>query len=295
MCWQLVTQKEWKMRCKGLMASALALAVLSVMWMATPSWAAPAPIPCTGPLGAVEINGNISAGAGCDLSGASVRGNVTVNPGGSLTTRMTLITGNVQGTDAVGVRLERTTSVRGNLRLTDTTGRGAFIEVREGTVNGNVEIEDGLPLAQIFEETVGGNVKILNNSNVGALSSSGLAEIIQSTVGRNVEIGNNSLTGEIETRLLVAGTSVAGNLLLYDNSMTGAVLRNRMFVAGDRIGGNAELLDNITRGPFEGGVPASTVVQFNAVTNILNCAGNELAPIGRENTAEKKLGQCELL
>jgi hypothetical protein len=84
---------------------------------------------CTGALGPVTIYGNVSAGAGCDLSNTTVYGNVTVTPGGSLF-----------------VAPGSTTTINGNLTSTEAT----IIAIEAGTIGGNLEI-DGTPAP--FRET----------------------------------------------------------------------------------------------------------------------------------------------
>jgi hypothetical protein len=275
------------MRSKGLTASALVVAVLFVLTMTTPSWAAD--IPCAGPIGAVEIKGNISAGAGCDLSGATVRGNVSVNPGGNLTTEAgstTVITGNVQSSNATMVFLRGATSVGGNVRLADTRKNN---DVLEGTVTGNVEIDEGGTESLVFGETVGGNVKMLNASLPAFI---GEVAIASSSVGGNVEIGNNSLKSPFGNFVVVSHTTVAGNLRVYTNSSPpvreGRETINSLSVDFNQVGGNAELLNNT-------GFSKEISVEGNTVTNNLVCIGNVLPPKGTANTAKKKLGQCELL
>jgi len=274
------------MRSKGTMASALAVVMLSVMTMAAPSLAAP--IPCTGPLGAVEINGDISAGAGCDLSGATVRGNVTVSPGGSLSTiagSTTVIAGNVESTRATQITLEGATSVRGELQLTGTT---ESIDLNSGTVKGNVEIEDGIANVTVGDgETVDGNVQIQSTSGA-ASGEGGVVVITGSTVGGNVEVADNSLTGSLLNLLAVVESSVAGNLELSNNSATGGSISflNAVLVASNFVGGNAELVSNTS---------GSILVSKNEVTNNLECEANKPPPEGSSNAANEKQGQCEQL
>src|SRR5262245_63817248 len=67
------------------------------------------------------INGDVSAGPGCDLSGVtSVRGSVRVVPGGSLT-----------------IAFGSSISIKGEL----TSWKAAFIDVEGGSIAGNVRIE----------------------------------------------------------------------------------------------------------------------------------------------------------
>jgi hypothetical protein len=259
-------------------------ALASVALMAAPSWAAT--VACTGPTGAVEINGNVSAGPGCDLSGATVKGNVTVNPGGSLSTKAgstTVITGNVESTKATQITLEGATSVGNEARLRGTTEQ---IHLVSGKVNGNLIIEGGVPFLTIETEKVGGNLQVLNTSGA-VLGELGLVGIVASTVGGNLEVANNSLTGAVINDVSVEETSIGGNLTLSNNSATGGGALNRVSVQHNHVGNNALVLNNTAE--------TTTVVLANAVGNNLNCEGNKPPPVGEGNTAAKKLGQCKHL
>jgi hypothetical protein len=235
-----------------------------------------------------------------------VRGDVIVEPGGSLRTReatTTEITGNVEGENAAYVVLLGRALVGGSLRLTGTrevinvgTPGGRTLGV--GSVKGNVEIDRGASEATLFHETVGGNVHMLNNSTEPARASEGApaeVEVLNSTVGGNVELSNNTLANSILDSLAVARSSVAGNVVMFNNTETqsgesGLVFEAFVTLRANHVGGSAELLNNInntgTRRPE---------VSDNVVTNILNCAGNIPAPFGNANTAKQKLGQCALL
>jgi hypothetical protein len=268
---------------KGLTASAFALAVLFVMAMAAPSWAS---IPCTGPLGAVDIKGNISAGAGCDLAGTTVRGNVTVDPGGSLSNNFgstTVIMGNLEGSKATQIIMEGTTSVGGGLQLIDTIDQTLF---RSEKVGGNVEINGGTPSISLTEGDVGGSLRIQNTSG-SAFGESGLINIAGVSVGGNVQVENNSLSGSVLNMVSVAESLVAGNLQLSNNSAMGGFLTNAVFVEVNLVRGSAELFHN-TAGLF-------ISVFGNEVKNNLDCAANKPPPEGSSNTAKEKQGQCELL
>jgi hypothetical protein len=259
-------------------------ALVSVAVMAAQSWAATTP--CTGPLGAVEINGNVSAGAGCDLSGTTVKGNVTVTPGGSLSSKAgsrTVITGNLESTNATHITLEGTTEVGGRLLLTGTAGR---IDL-SGSANGNLIIEGGIPFLTVEHEAVGGNLKVLNSSGA-EFGEVGIVGISASAVGGNLEISGNSLSGIIQNGIGLESTSIGGNLLISNNSATGAGGFNILSVGHNAVGGNASLVNN-TAGNFY------TEVFANSVGGNLNCEGNKPPPAGEGNSAKKKLGQCALL
>jgi hypothetical protein len=268
----------------GSRAVVVGLGVLaSLALMAAPSWAASTP--CTGPLGAVEIKGDISAGDGCDLSGTTVRGNVTVDPGGSLSTQVgstTVITGNVESSKATLIELQGNTSVGGGLQLTGTT---ELIFLRFGKISGNVEIKGGVAAVVLREhEAVGGNLQIQHTS-ASASGELGLVVIADVTVGGNLQVANNSLTTSELNALQVQEASVAGNLQLSNNSVMGGFL-NLIEVEVNRVGGSAELIHNTS---------GSLAVFHNIVANNLECAANKPPPRGSSNTAKQKLGQCELL
>jgi hypothetical protein len=267
----------------GTRAAVVGLGVLaSLGLMAAPSWAAS--IPCTGPLGAVEIKGDISAGAGCDLSGTTVRGNVTVDPGGSLSSKFattTVITGNLESSKATQIVMEGTTSVGGGLQLVGTTGQILFGSEKVG---GNIEIKGGIASVSLTEGDVGGNLQIQNTS--GEFGESALVNIAGVTVGGNIQVANNSLTGSNLNRITVAETFITGNLRLSNNSAMGGSFLNGVAVVFDFVGGSAELLHNAS---------GLISVLANEVTNNLDCAANKPPPEGSFNTAKEKQGQCELL
>jgi hypothetical protein len=252
-------------------------------------------VTCTGPIGAVEVNNDISAGLGCELLGTTVRGDVAVNPGGSLITRRaftTVITGSVRGSDVFAVRLRGHTSVGGNVRFTGTGGNE--VGISEGTVNGNIEVDEGTAVLNVLGETVGGNILGLNISNRDFV----LLQVDGDVVGGNVEVGKNTFTSPLEDRLEVSFTSVAGNLLVFNNNINAHSLhRNEIILAANHVDGNAELLYNtVSRGV----VRPLVEVSENVVTNTLNCLSNVPAPVEGEfaefpNTAKHKLGQCQLL
>ena len=67
------------------------------------------------------IDGNVSAGPGCNLSGTNVVGNVTVNPGGSLVTELGMVaTDNVTSDQGTELALFGGGLTGGNLQLRGT-------------------------------------------------------------------------------------------------------------------------------------------------------------------------------
>src|SRR5437879_12973162 len=95
------------------------------------AWAG-GPTRCERPEGPITIKGGVIAGPGCNLSGATVEGNVTVEPGGSLKTEEgteTTITGNVQSNKATEIALLGGGEIGGNVQIHGTTGQ-SFVEQR---------------------------------------------------------------------------------------------------------------------------------------------------------------------
>jgi hypothetical protein len=275
--------------------------------------AAAADTSCTGALGAVTINGDVSAGPGCDLSNTTVNGNVTVNPGGSLTIApgsTTTITGNVTSTDATSVLIQlkqqdateytgHDVSIGGNVDISGTTGTTAGIEPGNhhivsvwviAKVGGNVEI-DGTAYA---EQSVHGTI----NGNVTLQGGSGYAFVTNAIVGGNVlqldHTGTNAqgTLGIVE----VANDHVHGNVVVQGNSLTatGAGSDNALVLTtnnpaafafppppGAGIDGNLIVQDNQLTGasgnfdePFDNPVGGNMLIQGNTVTGL---AGSSVA------------------
>lgn len=253
--------------------------------------------PCTEALGAVTVNGNVSAGAGCDLSGTTVNGNVTVNPGGSLTvTSPATITGNVRSKGATTIFV-LLASVGGNVQIDGTTGQ-SFVGF--GTVGGNVEIKNSAAFLEVGAETVGGNVHL--HHNTGSFYGVGVVAVGGSTVHGNVEVHDNSATGSFFNAILVGidpelpgyASSVDGNLKIHNNQAAGGSYENGVFAAVNGVGGNLEVHNNTATGAS--GSIILVDVGGNTVTNNLSCKKNTPAASDAfgfgPNTAAKKTGEC---
>ena len=276
---------------------------------------------CEGAEGPVTITGDVTAGPGCNLWGTTVEGNVTVEPGGSPTTRegtTTVITDNVQSSKATFIELEGKTSIGGNLQLTGTT---QHIEIFFGTVKGNIEIQNGIAYLSVKKETIDGNVQLQNNTGRSPVTGEGDVDIADSTVGGNVQLSNNSLTGSPsasvpESVLFAQHDSVGGNVQVDNNSLTGNA-RNEVVVAFSSVHGNVQVHNNslregsaryvkVVENSVEANVevnnnieqlPGEIQVFGNSVTNNLQCQDNEPPPadLGKPNKAKQKQGQCETL
>jgi hypothetical protein len=137
---------------------------------------------CTTALGAVTINGNVTAGPGCDLSNTTVNGNVTVTGNlmiqpGSATT----INGSVRATNVSFVYVSG--RIGGDVKI---SGGGGIYEVTEAAVGGNVVIENGDVYGiDISNDSVGGNLRVLSNTVSTPI------QIVSNTVGGAIRVNNN--------------------------------------------------------------------------------------------------------
>jgi hypothetical protein len=265
------------------------------------AWAG-GPTRCEGPEGAITIKGNDIAGPGCDLSGTTVEGNVTVEPGGSLKTKgktETTITGNVQSNNATEIVLLAGGEIGGNVQIQGTTGE-SFLE--NSKVRRNVTIQNSVASRlELNLEAVGGNVQLMNNTGSGSKVHVG---VFRSSVGGNVLVGNNTLIGTISNEVGIFGNetnsshtgSIAGNAQVYNNSAAGGSESNEVFAESDQVGVNLEVSNNTSDGPV--GSLNAVEVGANTIRNNLLCQTNKPPPTDTregENHAKKKTGQCEQL
>jgi hypothetical protein len=274
-------QGEGRVQMRRMLLAAVAPLALAVLALGATT-AAAADTPCTGALTGT-INGNVSAGPGCDLSGVTmVRGNVKVNPGGSLTIAFgssTAITGNVQSQGAT------------------------LISIFAGSIGGNVEIQNGVANVLVVFATVGGNVQVHNNAGSFSSGMFGIVDVAENTVKGNVEVHNNSATGSSFNLIQVAGNgpvygafSIGGNLQVHDNQATGGTSVNEVNDFQNLVGGNLEVHNNAATGPS--GSFNATDVSGNTVKNNLDCHNDTPAATDTftgVNTAKQKKGECASL
>jgi hypothetical protein len=243
-----------------------------------------------------QIKDNVSAGPGCKLSAATVKGNVTVEPAGSLVTENEVnIMGNVMSNEATEIILEATGSIAGNVQIKGTTGVSV---VAFGKAKGNVEIESSLAFLTVGSESVGGNVQLTNNTGSGGGGTEGAVEVFKSTVAGAVMIHDNALDGTVKNEVGAfrngppAG-SIGGNLQVFNNTAKGGSGLNEVFAETSKVGGNLEVHNNIAEGPA--GSINAVEVGGNTVKNNLACM-NDKPPatdtFHGENHAKTKTGEC---
>lgn len=278
------------MMARRVLVAATTLLTLGVLVAgASVGWAG-GPTRCEGPEGPITIKGNVIAGPGCNLSGATVEGNVTVEPGGSLKTEEeteTTITGNVQSNKATEIVLLAGGEIGGNVQIRGTTGE-SFVE--HSKVRRNITIQNSVASRlEVNLEAVGGNVQLMNNTGSGSEVHVG---VFRSTVGGNVLVGNNTLIGTISNEVgIFADGSIAGNAQVYNNSATGGSKANEVFAETSKVGVNLEVRNNTAEGPGSNAV----LVIGNTVTNNLACHNDKPPASGSGNTAKHKTGECEHL
>jgi hypothetical protein len=138
---------------------------------------------CVGALTGTHDNVVVPPGAHCEMTNATVIGNVKVLSGGSLRASNSRIGGSVQGDNSDWVCLQFGTQVRGNFevkggQLGTTTGHDIST-----IVNGNTKVEENAGLTFIDAATVGGNIEILKNT--------GTLEVEFNTIGGNIKVEDN--------------------------------------------------------------------------------------------------------
>ena len=136
---------------------------------------------CTGTLGEVEVRGNLDITARCQLTGTSVRGNVTLFAGGSLIARDVSIRGNLEARRADFVAIEGS-EIDGNVTLEELVGDNSSIENTE--IDGNVSLTSNRSGFELLNNEIGGNVKA--SDNTGGVSISG------NSIDGNLECSGNT-------------------------------------------------------------------------------------------------------
>ena len=124
---------------------------------------------CTANLGEVEVRGNLDITARCQLSGTSVRGNVTLFAGGSLIARDVSIRGHLEARRADFVAIEGS-EIDGNVTLEELVGDNSSIEDTE--IGGNASLTSNRSGLELLNNEIDGNLKA--SDNTGGVSISGI-------------------------------------------------------------------------------------------------------------------------
>jgi hypothetical protein len=136
---------------------------------------------CLLDIGDVIVRGNVLIATSCKLTGTEVRGNVTLFAGGSLIARDVRIRGNLDGSRADFVDMERS-RVDGTLRLEEMVGDVSTIELTD--LRGDVLLAGNRSLFEILNNTLARDLRA--NSNTGGLLISG------NSIGDDLECAGNT-------------------------------------------------------------------------------------------------------
>ncbi len=123
---------------------------------------------CSTAMGDVEVRGNLTIAAPCELTGTEVRGNVTLFSGGSLIASDIVVRGKLEASRADFVVIEES-RIDGNLDLEELVGDSSSIETTE--LGGNVSLKNNRSAFELLNNEIDGNVQLSGNS--GGLSISG--------------------------------------------------------------------------------------------------------------------------
>jgi hypothetical protein len=155
----------------------LAVAVCGVAALLGTASASGASSNCTGTVGAVTLNGNVTAGPGCDLEGTTVTGNVSVKAGGSLTTNGASIGGNLEIQNNGAANSICNTSIGGNLLIHNNSGTTSVgypsPPCYGNSVSGNTDIHNNSGQVTIAHTDVGGNLDCHENSPAASTGNGG--------------------------------------------------------------------------------------------------------------------------
>ncbi|MWC00426.1 hypothetical protein [Agromyces seonyuensis] len=250
-------KSKWK-------ATTIALLVAGGGLIAVPAYAAD--LSCSGDLGDVAVDGNltVAAGADCVLGGASVSGDIIVAAGGWLDATSVEVGGDVIATDAYGVSLDGT-SVAGDISVYSADTDSGFLYVNDLEVGGSVAA--GGVDVEVTDSTIGGSlttqeafyVDVVRTSVVGDVSIDGSPWGV--SVSGAIVQGDVTVSGSSHDLLIGAdaeggqdafGNSIAGNLNLTGNS-------GNLQVAGTTVLGSIVLSGNTPAAAFGAGNSAGAV------------------------------------
>jgi hypothetical protein len=263
---------------------------------------------CSGTIGAQTVSSVIvPQDDSCLLDGTTVSGDVVVGidatltttgdttiqgavlrPSDCTTTQGAVTLGNVVVPDGATCTLDGTT-VTGSIKV----GTGSSLFTMGASVEGNIQATAGPQTVRVLDTNVGQSVHIeraVGRITIGDAGCSidpsvgidvnlqdnlGLISLCQLSVGNNVILQGNART------MGVFHNEIGNNLIVQDNASR--YIRMRYNHVGFSGGGGINFQDNSGQG----------YLTHSTVGNAINCTGNTLTPIGRQNTAGSGLNdQC---
>lgn len=138
---------------------------------------------CPLDIGDRRVEGNLQIAAPCELNGTEVRGNVTLYAGGSLVARDVRIRGNLEGSRADFVDMDRS-RIDGDIRLEELVGDLSSIELTE--IRGNLLLENNRSRVEILNNDIRGDMQAVGNTG-GVL-------IAGNTIDEDLECAANTPT-----------------------------------------------------------------------------------------------------
>ena len=138
-------------------------------------------IDCRGPVGDVELDGNLNIAVRCQLTGTEVNGNVKLFAGGSLIARDVRIDGNVDGNRANFVDIDDSV-IQGNLRLDEFVGDESTIQGSD--IHGNVTLSSNRSRLEMLNNDLDGSLKVTHNTGGVLLAGN--------SIGQNLDCTGNS-------------------------------------------------------------------------------------------------------
>jgi hypothetical protein len=241
------------------LVASLLVALLAVLYGSSPASAADTQ--CNGVKGAPEVIGAVTVDQVVVPDGGfCVLDGTTVNQNVILGTGSNLRTLNAQ----VGGNIQGTNGPR-------------VVRILETDVQGNIQVKKATHAVIIghagctVDPYVGGNIQL--EENLGGIG------ICQMTIEEDLQLFKNS------GRIRVVDNDVGENLQVTDNNGDRLrVNRNQVGTAGSgSLQLNKNLFTHVNR------------VGSNVVKDTLECFNNDIAPIGKNNTAGSKIGQCAAL
>lgn len=167
---------------------------------------------CPPHLGEVTIDGNVLVAAACELDGTTVKGNVHLYAGGSLTATNVRIDGNVQADTSDFVSIVGS-QIGGDIQLDDLVGDLSVVS--ETDVGGSIQIVRNRSRTELTDNVVDADIQLFDNS--------GGVVIARNVVGGNLQCksnepvptgGDNDVSGNKEDQCenLAAADTVAGTV-----------------------------------------------------------------------------------
>ena len=160
------------------MKTVFAIMMLAIFLGTSPSANAD-DVDCSGLIGAVTVDGNVLIAATCSLDGTTVKGNVELFAGGSLTAQNVDVIGNIQGVDAFEVSVSDS-DIGGSVQLEKLVGDAT---IRNNAIIGSIQLKENRFQLVADGNTVGADIQAFENF--------GGVDITSNTVDGNLQCKEN--------------------------------------------------------------------------------------------------------